>query len=289
MVAFGTVGCHRKIASVPPPPRQVQSAALATPARPTIAFFAADPATIDHGSATTLRWSVANATDVRITPSVGAVRDNGSERISPATDTTYTLSAKGPGGAADASTSIVVRTVAASNTPDAATKARIEDLLRRIQDAYFDYNKRTLRPDAETALQANVKTLTDILRLYPDYKLTVEGNCDERGSEEYNLALGDARARAARDYLVALGIPGNQLMVISYGKDHPVCTEHDEACWQRNRRAHVLRSKSRRRGRRQAASSVSDAARAALHREPDDGLVADASSSSLWSCRWFAH
>jgi len=127
----------------------------------------------------------------------------------------------------------------ASNMPDAATRARIDDLLKRIQDAYFDYNKHILRPDAQTTLQADAKTLADILRQYPDYKLTVEGNCDERGSEEYNLALGDARAKAAREYLVALGVPANQLLTVSYGKDHPVCTEHDEACWQRNRRAHV--------------------------------------------------
>ena len=234
---FGTA-CHKKVASVPPPPRPVQAS---TPAavRPEIALFAADPTTIDRGSSTTLRWSVKNATDVSITPSVGAVNEHGAREISPSDDTTYTLTARGPGGSADATTSISVRVHSASNMPDAATKARIEDLLKRIQDAYFDYNKHILRSDAQAALQADAKTLADILRQYPDYKLTVEGNCDERGSEEYNLALGDARAKAAREYLVSLGVPANQLLVVSYGKDHPVCTEHDEACWQKNRRAHV--------------------------------------------------
>ena len=126
-----------------------------------------------------------------------------------------------------------------SNMPDEATKARIQDLLNRIQDAYFDYDKHTIRADAQAALQKDAQTLGEILRQYPDYKLTVEGYCDERGSEEYNLALGDARAKQAKDYLATIGVPGNQLRTISFGKDRPVCTEHDEACWQKNRRAHI--------------------------------------------------
>jgi peptidoglycan-associated lipoprotein len=124
--------------------------------------------------------------------------------------------------------------------PNAATRARIDELLARIEDAYFDYDKHTLRPDAINALQADSTELRDILKDYPDYKLTVEGHCDERGSAEYNLALGDARAKAAKDYLVQVGIPGDQLSIISYGKDRPVCQEHDEACWQLNRRIHIV-------------------------------------------------
>jgi len=126
-----------------------------------------------------------------------------------------------------------------SRMPDAATRARIQDLLDRIQDAYFDYDKHTIRPDAEAALKQDGQTLADIIRQYPDFKLTVEGYCDERGSEEYNLALGDARAKQAKEYLAGLGLPGNQLRTISYGKERPVCSDHDEACWQRNRRAHI--------------------------------------------------
>jgi len=126
-----------------------------------------------------------------------------------------------------------------SNMPDAATRARIQDLLNRIQDAYFDYDKHNLRPDAEVNLQADAKTLSDIIRQYPEFKLTVEGHCDERGSDEYNLALGDARAKQASQYLATLGLPGGQLRTVSYGKEKPACTEHDEACWQKNRRAHL--------------------------------------------------
>lgn len=124
--------------------------------------------------------------------------------------------------------------------PDAATRRRIDELLGRISDAYFDYNRHDLRPDAVKALEADAIELRDILKDYPDYKLTVEGHCDERGSDEYNIGLGDARAKAAKDYLVGVGIPDGQLSIISYGKERPVCSEHDEACWQKNRRIHIV-------------------------------------------------
>ena len=106
---------------------------------------------------------------------------------------------------------------------DQATKNRIQELLNRIQDAYFDYNKHNLRPDAQQALVPDAKTLGEILKQYPDYKLTVQGYCDERGSEKYNLALGDKRANQAKEYLASLAVPGAQLKTISYGKEKQVC------------------------------------------------------------------
>jgi peptidoglycan-associated lipoprotein len=128
----------------------------------------------------------------------------------------------------------------ARRMPDAATRARIDELLARIQDAYFDYNDHKLRPDALKTLESDATELRNIIVQYPDYGLTIEGYCDERGSEEYNLALGDARARAARDYLQGVGIPGTQLKTISYGKEKQLCTDHDEDCWQKNRRIHIV-------------------------------------------------
>jgi peptidoglycan-associated lipoprotein len=124
--------------------------------------------------------------------------------------------------------------------PDAATRARIDQLLARIEDAYFDYDKHTLRADAVKALQGDSTELRDILKDYPAYKLTIEGHCDERGSAEYNMQLGQARAEAAKSYLVQVGIPSEQLGVVSYGKEKPACDEHDEACWQKNRRIHIV-------------------------------------------------
>jgi len=134
------------------------------------------------------------------------------------------------------------QTAARSGMPDAATRQKIQELLDRIQDVYFDYDKKTLRPDALAALKEDSKALSDIVRQYPDFRLVVEGYCDERGSSEYNLALGEARATQAEEYLVSLGLPANQLKTVSYGKERPVCTDETESCWQKNRRAHITQS-----------------------------------------------
>lgn len=129
--------------------------------------------------------------------------------------------------------------------PDAPTRARIDTLLARIEDAYFDYDQHNLRPDAIKALEGDSSELRDILKDYPDYKLTVEGHCDERGSAEYNMALGQERADSAKAYLVQVGIPTGQLATVSYGKEKPACDEHDEACWQKNRRVHIVADSQR--------------------------------------------
>jgi peptidoglycan-associated lipoprotein len=131
-----------------------------------------------------------------------------------------------------------------SRYPNAAERARIDELIGRIQDAYFNYNEHTLRTDAISTLAADSKELAQILQQYPDYKLKIEGYCDERGSAEFNLALGDARAKAAKDYLVNAGVSAAQLDIVSYGKENPVCTEHDESCWQKNRRVHIVAEKN---------------------------------------------
>ena len=124
--------------------------------------------------------------------------------------------------------------------PDAATRARIDQLLARIEDAYFDYDQHTLRPDAVKALASDSSELRNILKDYPDYKLTIEGHCDERGSAEYNMQLGQARAESAKAYLVQVGIPSDQLGLVSYGKEKPACDGHEEGCWQKNRRIHIV-------------------------------------------------
>ena len=134
---------------------------------------------------------------------------------------------------------------ATSRMPDEKTKAHIGEILSRIEDAYFDYDRHTLRPDAIKALEADSTELRDILKDYPDYKLTIEGHCDERGSAEYNMGLGQERADAAKAYLVQVGIPSTQLSTVSYGKEKPVCDTADEACWQRNRRIHIVADSQR--------------------------------------------
>ena len=121
----------------------------------------------------------------------------------------------------------------------AQVRATLNERLARLEDALFDYDKSTIRPDATTALRDDVNVIRDILVAYPSQKLLIEGHTDERGSEEYNMGLGDRRARSAQEFLQTMGIPTNQLTVISYGKDRPRCTEQTEQCWQQNRRAHI--------------------------------------------------
>jgi len=126
-----------------------------------------------------------------------------------------------------------------STTMTLAERATLNERLARLEDALFDYDKATIRSDATSALRDDVGVIRDILANYPSQKLVIEGHADERGSAEYNMALGDKRARAAEEFLAGMGIPPVQLTVISYGKDRPVCTDQSEACYQRNRRAHV--------------------------------------------------
>jgi peptidoglycan-associated lipoprotein len=134
---------------------------------------------------------------------------------------------------------VVAQTPPRSNTITPQERATLNESLARLVDALFDYDKSTIRPDASTALEGDVNVIKEILSNYPNQKLVIEGHADERGSQEYNLALGDRRAHAVEEFLISLGIPSNQLTMISFGKERPVCTEENEECWQRNRRAHV--------------------------------------------------
>lgn len=105
-----------------------------------------------------------------------------------------------------------------------------------LQDAFYDYNRADLRDDARAALSTNA----DWLKKHPSTQFLIEGHCDDRGTTEYNLALGDRRANAAREYLTSLGVDGSRIRTVSYGKERPFCTDETEACWQQNRRAHFL-------------------------------------------------
>ncbi|MDP8990320.1 MAG: OmpA family protein [Acidobacteriota bacterium] len=122
----------------------------------------------------------------------------------------------------------------------AEDREELKGRLAHLEDALFDYDKSSIRADAASALQEDVSVIRGILAKDPNEKLRIEGHCDERGSEEYNLALGDKRADAVREFFVTMGVPQAQLTVISYGKEKPVCAEQSEDCWQKNRRAHIV-------------------------------------------------
>ncbi|HUJ18362.1 MAG TPA: peptidoglycan-associated lipoprotein Pal [Nitrospirota bacterium] len=101
-----------------------------------------------------------------------------------------------------------------------------------LKPIYFDFNKPLIRDDAKDVMKANAAWL----KAHPKVKIKIEGNCDERGTKEYNQALGERRAASAKRYLTDMGISGSRISLISYGKEKPVCTESDESCWQKNRR-----------------------------------------------------
>ncbi len=219
--------CKKKVAPTPPPPPP-------PPPQPT-ATISVSPESIQKGQSATITWSTQNATDINI-DGIGKVDAQGSQSVTPNDSTTYHLTAKGPGGSADATARLTV-TAPPPPPPPPPVQASEEELFSRsIKDAYFDYDKYDIRPDAQSALQADAQ----FLQQHPDIKFTIEGHCDERGSTEYNLALGDNRANAAKQALVSLGISADRIKTISYGKEKPVCTEANEECWQRNRRAHFV-------------------------------------------------
>jgi peptidoglycan-associated lipoprotein len=113
-----------------------------------------------------------------------------------------------------------------------------EFLEQNVQDAYFDYDQSSIREDARAVLSRNSDALKRLFEEYPGTTVVVEGHADERGSAEYNLGLADRRATAAKEFLVQLGVSADRLRPVSYGKERPQCTESNESCWQRNRRAH---------------------------------------------------
>ncbi|MGC2527703.1 MAG: peptidoglycan-associated lipoprotein Pal [Candidatus Acidiferrum sp.] len=222
-------GCKKKTPTPPPPPQQ----AAPPPAKPTVSL-SANPTTIDKGASSTLSWTSTDATTLTISPEVGAVSAQGSTSVTPSDSTTYTITASGPGGSADASARV---TVTAPPPPPVATGPTLEEMfLRDVKDAYFDFNKADIRDDARTALGQTA----DFLRNHPEVKVTIEGHCDDRGSTEYNLVLGDRRAAAVKAYLVSLGISADRMNTVSYGKEKPFCTEDNEECWQSNRRGHFV-------------------------------------------------
>jgi peptidoglycan-associated lipoprotein len=221
--------CHKKAAPPPPPPPP-------PPAAPT-ASISVEPTTIQAGQSATLSWQTSNATDVSI-DGIGAVQANGSQSVSPSDSTTYHLVAKGAGGSQEATARLTV--TQPPPPPPPAPTVTDEDLFNQnIKDIYFDYDKFDVRADQQSALGADGQFLSQ----HTNMSFTIEGHCDDRGSTEYNIALGDKRATTVKNALVTDGISADRIKTISYGKEKPFCTEDNESCWQQNRRDHFVYTK----------------------------------------------
>lgn len=218
-------GCSKKVAKATPPAPPVPPAPTAT--------LAATPDVIHPGQSAILTWQTQNANKITI-EGFGPVNASGSYTVSPNTSTTYTLIAKGPGGSEDASARVTVNalpTHAASPAPNEA------DLFaKNVKDVFFDFDKANIRPDEVPAASSDASFLAQ----RPSIKVLIEGHCDDRGSEEYNIALGQSRAQALKENLQRSGVEAARIQTISYGKEHPFCSIDDEACWQQNRRDHLV-------------------------------------------------
>lgn len=167
---------------------------------------------------------------------VGTVEPSGSREIRPSDSTTYMARATGPGGTSVAEARVTVTSPSAVTPPPISSISDSEFFSANIKDAFFDYDQYSIREDA----RANLQAVARALKQRPSIRITIEGHCDERGSEKYNLALGDRRAGSAKDFLVGQGIDSGRIDTISYGEEQNFCEEHSEECWQLNRRAHIV-------------------------------------------------
>lgn len=204
---------------------------------PTVTLTAS-PSTIERGEQTTLSWTTTDTMSLVIDSGIGTVAESGSLVVSPRESTTYTATATGAGGEATSTTRVTVvprsaRGVITSTDLDSLQQAVEEG---KIQPLFFEYDQAGITPEGERVLRENARWFQQ----FQDAIIVIEGHCDERGTEEYNLALGDRRAQAAKAYLVQLGIDPNRLETISFGEERPFAQGYDESAYRLNRRAHFV-------------------------------------------------
>jgi peptidoglycan-associated lipoprotein len=186
---------------------------------------------ISAGDQVQLAWRTTDATSVSI-DGIGDVPTVGVKTVTPTESTSFHLVARGAGGSADATARVTVNSPPAVVVPVTSVSPE-QEFKANVQDAFYDYDSYDLRSDAQAVLSRDASWLA----AHPEIKVVIGGYCDERGSNEYNLALGQNRATAAKNALVTAGVASTRIRVISYGKEKPFCTESTEECWQENRRA----------------------------------------------------
>jgi peptidoglycan-associated lipoprotein len=224
IMLVSATGCRKKIHTQP----AATAPALVAPAP--IARITASPTVVTAGNSVELSWVTTNATKVLI-DGLGDVPAVGTKSVAPTASTSYHLEAKGEGGTADSSVRVTVN--AAPVAAPISTMNADEEFRANVQDIFFDYDKYDVRAEAIAALAKDAAYLSS----HPNTNIIISGYCDERGSNEYNLALGENRAESAKKILVNDGVAASRIRVISYGKEKPFCTDATEACWQQNRRA----------------------------------------------------
>lgn len=192
---------------------------------PTVSFTA-NPPMVEKGTCSTLSWTYTDATEASIDNAIGEVATGGSRDVCPLQTTTYTISVTGPGGSITSSATVNV-------TPSMTSAALSEFVI------YFDFDKSIIREDAKPVLEK----LATYLKGQKGVDILIEGHCDERGTNEYNFALGERRSQAAKNYLTDLGVDGSRIKTNSYGEERPANSGHDEEAWAKNRRDQFVEEK----------------------------------------------
>ena len=230
VAVVGFAGCGKK--------KKVDTGTTAPPISgpaPT-AQLTATPTTITAGDQVVLSWRTSDATSVSI-DGLGEVPSSGVKTVTPTESTSYHLVARGDGGSADATARVTVNAAAiATAVPNDMSSSNLsadEQFRASVQDIFFDYDSYEVRPTDAAALSKAAAYLAQNSNI----KVLIGGYCDERGSNEYNLTLGQSRANSVKQALVSAGVAADRLRVVSYGKEKPFCSESTEECWQQNRRA----------------------------------------------------
>lgn len=237
VLALTAAGCHKK--GIDSNIGTMAGAPSATTGTAPTAVLTADPLAIDLGQSVVLNWRTKDADSVTI-EGIGSVNVNGTQTVAPSNSTNFHLTAKGSGGSTEANVRVTVRVPVAPTVPTNDNSANAngnmgseEAFHQNVQDIYFGYDSYEL----DGTGQSSAAHAASYLQSHPSIKVIIGGYCDDRGSAEYNLALGENRANAAKMALTNAGVAGSRLRVVSYGKEKQFCAEQDESCYQQNRRA----------------------------------------------------
>ena len=231
MALVALAGCHHNTAPV-------NTASQAPPTPAPTASLTAEPLAVDLGQSVVLNWRTTDAASVTI-DGLGPVAVNGTQTVTPSSSTNFHLTATGEGGKAEANVRVTVRVPTTPTAPPPADTGNVDTSAadrifhQNVPDIFFDYDSYALRPEGQTSAQKAAAYLTS----HPEIKIVIGGYCDERGSAEYNLALGENRANSAKTALVNAGVAASRIRVVSFGKEKQFCSDQTEACYQQNRRA----------------------------------------------------
>jgi len=230
------LGCQKEVH-----PSRAATPLAAIPTRPLIELFTAEPRTVIPGQLCYLRWSVAGTGNVQIDNDIGRLAAAGTRSIYPRATATFTLTASNATGTAQSAVTVAVsRPLPSVDILEGSPDARVDDLLKQLQDIHFD-DRNEIRSEDRSVLDADVLLLKKLFTATPNSIVLLEGHSDDVEPSEYSLAVGDRRASIVKSALIELGMAEEKLQIVSYGKEYPLCTDGTQICSAQNRRVHFSR------------------------------------------------